>query len=95
MSNNVSDPAHVNTRPPSFSSAGFWQNADSPNTNLFSITAPTAAICDITVSYMLASNGETQLTVNTVSDVVGALYGLSMDGPATHIWAAQGVLYTS
>jgi len=77
----VATPAHVKSRPPRNSLASFWQQAST--TSLFTITAPSGSIIDVTLD-MIVGDDENNINISVTTNYVGATYFLALDGPSTH-----------
>jgi len=76
-------PAHVDTRPPPNSIAGFWQNV-SVNQDLFKISCPTSSYIDVTLDLTLWNNEGAGFNTTIALGTLGDMYYMSLDGPTPH-----------
>jgi hypothetical protein len=80
LSVNVARPAHVYSKPPRDSLAGFWTNAGT-NTSMFSLDCPQTAIVDVVLDLVI-SDGDTissQATRTVTAGALGKVYSLYLD----------------
>jgi len=83
----VTTPAIVETSPPPNSNAAFWQNPAVANNQLFTITAPTNSIIDVSCELILFDSEDSAQTFAVSTATVGNAYFLALDcANATHIY---------
>jgi hypothetical protein len=89
----VTKPAFIDATPPRKSLAAFWQTASTAV--LFSLTAPTGAIIDVTVALTLSDDDTSSATSTVATAVVGTVYYLSLDPNATHLYIPVSLTTTT
>ena len=71
-------PAHIRATPPPGSAAAFWMGQG--GNAMFTLTAPTASIIDVDVSFLLNDSGAAASNYTAAAVTLGVLYYLPLDG---------------
>jgi hypothetical protein len=77
-------------RPPARSLAGYWNSSVISSTTLLSAAIPIGSVLDLSVEFTVA-NVFAQLSQSVAAGVLGAIYYLALDGPASNKWTPVGV----
>ncbi len=87
----ISEPLHLDVRPPPLSQAAFW-NIGSANT-ILSLQPDVGSYftIDLTVDLKMFQGGFATSTANVATATVGELYYLALDGPSTNILKPVGL----
>jgi hypothetical protein len=78
-------PAHIKFRPSRTCIASFWDSPATGNTTpVLILTAPAGSIVDCLLDFILTDTFATPNVIGVVTDVVGTLYWLALDGPVSN-----------
>jgi hypothetical protein len=83
-SNSVAIPARISSNPPRSSLASFWNTTSSVANTLFTLTAPSGAIIDVTLDLILSDDDVTNAVTAVAAGALGFIYYLSLDPNSTH-----------
>jgi hypothetical protein len=86
-------PAHLKSTPPPMSLASFWASVIS-GANLFTLVCPTGTIIDLVVDAILKDDEASSDTINVATAVIGTMYYLSLDGPASNLLVPVSLVTT-